>query len=611
MVESIRDYGLVVAAPIHVERGIIGVVGAIINWSEIINLVNTVPILEEVGQSEAAYVMLIDAKGLALTQPYFESQKMILTQNLKEAGLRSARLVTEGQSGFVIERGLYGADKLIGFAPSQGYRDYPGLGWAVLDFQRTTEAFEPIRVLRFYVFLFSFVLVILVTLIVLAVARRITRPIETLTRTTERIGGRGDLTQQIDIHSRDELGVLASSFNKMIRDLKQSRDELLALARELEKAMALKDELVAKVSHELRTPLTSVKEGVNLIRENALGATTAEQQDFLSTMDKDLDRLTELINNMLDISKIEAGRMRLRRRRADLRSLVEDVIRSYRPILGHRTVTTEYRDCPPAFADPEQIPQVLGNLVSNAVKFTRDDGAIRMGIGQERDEALVFVEDNGIGIKPEDLPKLFQKFSQVGDYDPNQPRGTGLGLVICRELVELHNGRIEVASELGRGTRFTVRLPLYTDALALTKGCQELRGLALQREGQAVGLIAISVEATVTPGVGQAGRQQEVERLANDLSTRVHKEDIVLDMEPHWIVILVVTDPKGLRAMVRRLRGTLPQGEGLRFGVALLVPTDTTDPLSAFEYATKTLDQGLAAIEAINGETAQRPESQG
>ena len=398
-------------------------------------------------------------------------------------------------------------------------------------------------------------------------------------------------------HSNLELVQQQKVMQSLLEDLQQSKEHLAEQGRELEarntrlKAlMELKDEFVAKVSHELRTPLTSIKEGVSLMLDRALGETTAEQQDFLKTIDADIDRLTELINNMLDLSKIEAGRMRLSRRLVDLRAIINGLVRSCQPMLGHRRVHIACTENPPVFADPNGMLQILTNLFSNALKFTPDDGRITFRILRREAMVAVAVEDTGPGIAQDDLPKLFQKFCGV-ETQGSARRGTGLGLAVCKELTELHGGRIEVASELGRGTTFTVWMPLYTEAVALTWSFQDLLQRASSEGIEHVALMAIQGRGPTASSASPPSRLA-LERLAEVIRQHVHRGDVVLVLPPDHVVVLAAADALAVRAMIKRLQGVLP-AESLRCGIAIC-PTDGTEVHALLKLATSRVGMASA-----------------
>lgn len=383
--------------------------------------------------------------------------------------------------------------------------------------------------------------------------------------------------------------------------LRENRERLTAENKRLEELAILKDDFVATVSHELRSPLTAIKEGINLVLDEALGSINAEQRDFLGTVDENIDRLTELINHMLDLSKIEAGRLPLARRRLALGPLIATTLSSYKAIAGRRQLKMDLVPVPDVLADPPRVLQILGNLFSNAVKFTEDEGTITMALREQAGAVAVSVQDDGVGIAPDELPKLFQKFSQVGAAN-KRPQGSGLGLALCKELVELHKGRITVSSELGKGSTFMFGLPIYTTQLALQESFRELVEAAKASEAGTMGVIALDGGPLVpaldasSGGMGVCESPLErLEQLAELVRQSLHRGDIVLDVEPRWVVMLVLTDAAGVQAVVRRLRNALQErltspgkpGPGeAQFGAAMY-PGDGMDIHTLFWKATQ------------------------
>lgn len=385
--------------------------------------------------------------------------------------------------------------------------------------------------------------------------------------------------------------------------IEQLAAELRVANKRLEELSALKDQFVSNVSHDLRTPLTAIKEGVSLLLDKALGPITDEQGDFLHTVDENIDRLTELITNLLDLSKIEAGRLRLYRRRLDLQPLIASTLKSYKTITGQRTLKVEAPGTYEVFADPNRILQVVNNLLSNAVKFTKDDGTITFLLQPQNGHLVVSVKDDGMGIAPEDLSKLFQKFSQVG-AGVGRPKGTGLGLALCKELVELHHGRISVTSEVGKGSAFTFTLPIYTPDVALQESFTELVDFAKRGGQETVGVVVMDAE----PLVGSAAAQEAVpapnrlEQVTELIHKHVRQGDVVLPLAPRWIAILAITDEPGLQALVQQLQRALdgrlttldgtPVTVPLRVGTAIY-PTDDTDIRALLQKAAASLGRGL------------------
>ncbi|OGX37649.1 MAG: hypothetical protein A3D87_03775 [Omnitrophica WOR_2 bacterium RIFCSPHIGHO2_02_FULL_50_17] len=226
----------------------------------------------------------------------------------------------------------------------------------------------------------------------------------------------------------------------------------------------LKDEFVSTVSHELRTPLSITTEGINLILDGIVGPISEQQKDLLQTSQDNLSRLNTIINDLLDISKIEAGKVALRQGLMDFRALLEHIGDIYQKILATKKQTVEMKLPPeacPLYADRDKIIQIITNLLNNAHKFTPEGGRIEIGLQVRPEDILCSVKDNGVGIAEEDLPKVFNKFEQFGrTYGPGM-KGTGLGLSITKALVELHSGKIWVESKSGKGTTFFFTLPTY------------------------------------------------------------------------------------------------------------------------------------------------------
>ncbi len=376
------------------------------------------------------------------------------------------------------------------------------------------------------------------------------------------------------------------------RNLEEANARLKALS-------ALKDEFVANISHELRTPLATIREGISLVLDEVAGPASDEQRQFLAIARKDAERLSALIDNLLDLSKIEAGKVTLARRRVDLLELVRQTCQSCRRIAGTRRLVCEERSVPPVFADPDRILQVLTNLVSNAVKFTAEEGTVTCRLEARDGAVAVSVQDDGVGIAPDDVPHLFKKFSQVGTSD-GRPKGTGLGLALCKELVECHSGTIAVTSAPGKGSTFTLTLPLYTATGALEEHFAELARAARQGDVDTVGLIALDGRPCCEhrPTVQQGHPPRDLGHLAELIRQHVHRKDVVLTVEPHWVVILTLTDGAGIQAAVRRLRSVVGLDGDVPFGAALY-PADGQDVHALLAKATGTLDRGLAAIEGL------------
>ncbi|MHB8504236.1 MAG: sensor histidine kinase [Acidimicrobiales bacterium] len=215
-------------------------------------------------------------------------------------------------------------------------------------------------------------------------------------------------------------------------------------------------ETVSTVSHELRAPLTSVKGYTSLLLERWDRIGDDDKRAMLAQVHHDAERVTRLLAELLDISRLESGRLALRRRRVDLPALADDVVRRVRLEHPDLTLRTDWeKDLPLAWADPDKVEQVLTNLVENACKYASPRDLTLRG-GREDTQVWVSVGDHGEGIPAEDLPRVFTKFFR---RDRGRPTGSGLGLWISRGLVEAHGGRLEATSKLGEGSTFRLTLP--------------------------------------------------------------------------------------------------------------------------------------------------------
>lgn len=238
--------------------------------------------------------------------------------------------------------------------------------------------------------------------------------------------------------------------------------ELESRNREVERANQLKSEFLASMSHELRTPLHTIIGFTELLAEELEGPLNEKQQRFMDHIHKDSLHLLTLINDILDISKIESGRIELRRETFDLGVVLEETLSSVRPQAAAKSIAIETSLSIPSvvFADRMRVKQVLFNLLSNALKFTPEGGKVRVE-GALRDGFVeISVSDTGIGIPKDQHQAVFDKFHQVGATTKGVREGTGLGLAISKALVEEHGGRIWLESELGKGSRFTFTIAL-------------------------------------------------------------------------------------------------------------------------------------------------------
>lgn len=292
---------------------------------------------------------------------------------------------------------------------------------------------------------------LLVALVIgLWLLRSITRPIYELERGMHAIAD-GDLTHQLGIapNQEEEFGRLAASYQTMARQL-----------AELER---LRAEFVGVASHELKTPINVIIGYLELLQEEIYGELAPKQKEVLQTITKQANSLTRLVKRLLDISRFEASGGKIDVREVDLRRLLGTLESSFSVLAMQRDIsfTVNHGEDLPGnvYWDEDRMNEVLGNLISNAFKFTPRGGKVALTVACRENKVVITVQDTGAGISPAQLPHIFDKFFQADNQAQAATKGTGLGLAIAKEIVEAHGGEITVDSAVGKGATFVVTLP--------------------------------------------------------------------------------------------------------------------------------------------------------
>jgi len=250
---------------------------------------------------------------------------------------------------------------------------------------------------------------------------------------------------------------------QLVERLQHSNQLLFKANEELERANRLKSEFMAGISHELRTPLNVIIGFSQLMLDEVPGQINPEQRQCLEDILSSGEHLLNLINDILDLSKIESGKVELRLEATSLADVIESSTKTMMPMLAERQQSLDVemeKRLPLVKADEARVRQVLLNLLSNASKFTPDGGNLKVRAVREGDWCQVSVIDNGIGIEKEDQERIFEAFYQVDNLAKQNTIGTGLGLTIAKQIIEMHRGRIWTESEYGKGSKFTFTLPL-------------------------------------------------------------------------------------------------------------------------------------------------------
>jgi two-component system sensor histidine kinase GlrK len=277
--------------------------------------------------------------------------------------------------------------------------------------------------------------------------RSITKPLMVLVEKTKDIA-KGVFEGNVKVVSPPEISELAKAFNAMCDKLKR--------------VDTMKSEFFSAMSHELRTPLTSIKQGIGLLRDGVGGTMSDKQQRLLKILSEEIHRLIDMVNSLLDLSKMEAGMMTYNFRHEDLPPLVEKVMMEMAPLIEAKKITikmTASEKIPPLKLDRERILQALRNLIGNAVKFTPDGGEISLSYTHEDSRVGFCVTDTGPGIPKENLNAIFEKFHQPPVKSSEWAKGTGLGLAFVKHIITAHGGKVWAESKLGQGSTFTFVLP--------------------------------------------------------------------------------------------------------------------------------------------------------
>ena len=266
---------------------------------------------------------------------------------------------------------------------------------------------------------------------------------------------RGDFSRRVNIGSKDELGDLARSLNRMA-------DELQLKIDNLKKVDKVRTDFVANVSHELKTPLTSIKGFVETLEDGALDD-KENAKKFISIIKKHTEGLNNIVNDLLSLSELELGRDRVNKSKFDLKELIDEVILGFGHALSVKGEKLDFKCKGSNFkiqADRMKIEQVLVNIIDNAIKYSKEAGLVLVSLLEEKNKVIVSVKDNGIGIPPEHLNRIFERFYRVDKARSRQFGGTGLGLAIVKHIVLLHSGTVDIESQVNNGTEVTISLPL-------------------------------------------------------------------------------------------------------------------------------------------------------
>ena len=419
--------------------------------------------LQGVTSTQRAVITLLDQQHRVIYRS--QTPESTIGMDLSESGVRAA-LQNRNTTVIAVQSSIDGVERVYGLARvgDTGYTVMVGVPSAIL--------YAPLwRQITVYALLGLLVIGLTMTAALL-IARSIARPVRLFNRAADEFGS-GNFSVRAPAEGRDEISQLGANFNSMAARLEQREARFAELDQ-------LKSDFVSSVSHELRTPLTTIKALTRLLMRD--GIDDAKRREYLDTISVECDRQIDLVLNLLDMSRIEGGVLRVTKERVDVEDLIASVVKSETRSAEKRSHDLRVgpaNEIAPVCGDPKALRRVLSNVIENAIKYTPDGGLIIVSANQIDDNVGISVTDNGRGIPPEDMPVLFDKFhrgrpashsaamrnatSDAEFLEDADVSGVGLGLFLARNIMEQMGGRISVESEVGQGSTFTLHLPVWRD----------------------------------------------------------------------------------------------------------------------------------------------------
>ncbi|MCP4652259.1 MAG: response regulator [Candidatus Omnitrophica bacterium] len=319
----------------------------------------------------------------------------------------------------------------------------------------------------------------------------------------------------------------------------------------------VKNEFISMVSHELRTPLTAIRESVSQILDGIQGSISEKQRSFLSLCLRNTDHLGKIVDNLLDVAKVEAGKLELQRENTDIVGLIDVIAASFVPSaqkkgLGVRVFSPD--GLIETYVDKDKIMEVFNNVINNAIKFT-EKGDIEIKVVDGEEYVTCSIADKGKGISPEDLPYIFDKFRQFGKHSQSGQKGTGLGMAISKSIVKLHGGRMQVASTLGEGTTFTFTLPKYNVKLVLQDSIKYIVNLLKETyEELVVFIVRIDNLSEAEKVFGEEKVQQWLFKILDAVTGVANEGELVDKGAGNEIIILAGLSRQTVSAMKLKFR---------------------------------------------------------
>jgi len=399
--------------------------------------------LSDIKIGKTGYVYIMNSKGDALVHPKIKGQNI--------GNFDFSKNIFKSKNG-VIEYKFNGIYKLA------AYRYFEPWDWYIVATANYDDLKSSSKSILNMTLFTGLIILVIGSILALFLANTIVKPINKLKNCME-IASKGDLTVHSNIKSKDEIGILSNSFNHMIKENKRLMEETVQYDK-------LKTEFIANMSHELRTPLNIIFSTVQLsslyISNAPKTLDTTKMKQHTTIIKQNCYRLLRLINNVIDITKIDSGFMELNFKKANIVEVVENIALSTAEYVQSKSrnliFDTDVEEKIMMF-DLDKMERIILNLISNATKFTKPGDTIEVTIYDKDEFIILSVKDNGIGISNDNLEKIFERFKQVGPLLSRTHEGSGIGLSLVKSLVEMHDGEISVKSKYGEGTEFVIKLP--------------------------------------------------------------------------------------------------------------------------------------------------------
>jgi signal transduction histidine kinase len=451
-----RSHGRYVSAltaPVRPQYGPEKVFGVLLTTADVSDLADALRDSTGLGETGEAMLAVREGQQLRFLFPPRNSPKIMTVPMAPAPALKEATIGNEVLLKNADFRGVpvIAAGRPIGFG-----------GWGLVVEMDSREAYKPIVV----VFQLEVLAGLLVTAMGLVaayfLARSFTRPVRHLVQAATRIT-QGDYEASVPVKTADEFGTLSSTFNEMTIAIDARRAERDRAEEALRDADRRKDEFLAMLGHELRNPLSAIANAVRLWSVASDDRNSVELAR--SVIERQTGNLSRLVDDLLDVARITEGKIDLRKRPVEIGEVIDRAVEAVRPFIDERRHELEVVPAGGGKlyveADSTRLEQIVTNLLTNAIKYTRKGGILRIETRQEGRDAVISVSDDGIGIAPRMLPRIFELFTQGDRSLDRTTGGLGIGLHLCRRLVEMHGGSIAAASEgVGRGSTFSVRLPI-------------------------------------------------------------------------------------------------------------------------------------------------------